>query len=627
LSRFFARRIRRLLPASALVIAAVIFASWLILPPFRMLDVGHDALAASTYVANFRFAAEGTDYLQSQLSPSPLLHYWSLAVEEQFYLLWPALMVLVAGRLRGRGVARRARSRILGRRVTVLLLALFAGSLALSLWLTPRSQPSAFFLLPTRVWELALGALLAVGARTLARIHAPVKDALGWVGLAMVLLAAVLYSDTTLYPGSAALLPVVGTAALIVGSSTRRSSPGVVLAPAPMQWLGARSYVLYLWHWPVLVLAAAWAGHALSVGENVLLCVGALVLAMVTHVTLEDPVHRSAVLADRPKTGLLLGLCITAATVGLAIGAIQLVPDLTGAGAKASTAPLERHSAARTSLEAGLAVREVPVNLDPSLSEVQANDDLPRTYSTCHLGFAEIAPPSCVFGDPRSDVAVVLFGDSHAYQWFPALEALARSNGWRFVSLTKATCPAARVTVYSTALKRTYRECDSWRRRAIERIRMEQPVIVLASSADRTPLAGDQTDTTGAWRRGTIATVEDLAAASRHVVLLGDTPRPELDVPSCLSEHLSDARRCVTSRARAVNEPFRAIQQDVARATGARFIDPTSWVCADAGCPVIVGNTLVYRDGSHLSSRYARAIAPLLERALDELVDATQPGA
>ena len=248
---FYARRARRLLPAAGLVLIVTLVGSVVFLSPLRIPTVSADIGAAGLYVSNFRFAAQANDYFAAGGTPSPVLHYWSLSVEEQFYIVWPGLLLLLY---------RWGRSWI-GIAVGVIVVASFG----LSLVLTGVNQPVAFYLLPTRAWQLGVGALLSLAALRFTRINPALGATLTLLGVVAAAAASLAFSDRTPFPGMAAALPVAAAALVIVGGMP---SGGTVasrwLAVRPVRYLGTISYSVYLWHWPLLVLAAGAVGHALS---------------------------------------------------------------------------------------------------------------------------------------------------------------------------------------------------------------------------------------------------------------------------------------------------------------------------------------------------------------------------
>lgn len=257
LGDFYARRARRLLPASALVIVATVLASHQWLEPLRLRDVGTDAIASGGFFANLVLAARSTDYLRSDLPPSPFQHFWSLSVEEQFYIVWPALLMVLLW------TGRRSR-----RTPVVVITVISAASLALCIWQTRTAQPWAFFGLHTRAWELGVGALLALTWRQTAALESGLRATLGWIGVAGIAVAAFTFEETMAFPGELAVLPVFATALVLLAGDGTRFGPRAILRLAPLQWIGARSYAIYLWHWPVLIIAAARAGRDLDVGER-----------------------------------------------------------------------------------------------------------------------------------------------------------------------------------------------------------------------------------------------------------------------------------------------------------------------------------------------------------------------
>ena len=335
LPSFYARRARRLLPASALVLLVTVIASFFMMPPLRVPDVAGDAAAAALYVSNMRFAFQATDYLQAEMAPSPILHYWSLGVEEQFYIFWPAI-VLLATRAGGNAV----------RGIGIVAGLIAAASFLLSLYLTQANQPWAFFSLPTRAWELGLGAFLAIGATHLARIPARPAAVLAWVGLAMVALSGVVLSTGTPFPGLAALLPTVGSALVIAGGFRQAPfAPGRWLSMAIPRFLGRISYSLYLWHWPLLILPAVALDMKLPWWARGLLVLASIGAAAATQRWVEDPLRHGRGIGTLPRRNLAMAgaLTVLVAMFSLGIG-VRRRNALAGS---ASTGRHRRRAAAR----------------------------------------------------------------------------------------------------------------------------------------------------------------------------------------------------------------------------------------------------------------------------------------
>jgi peptidoglycan/LPS O-acetylase OafA/YrhL len=309
LPAFYARRARRLLPAALLVIVVTIVASAVILPPLRTTEVAADGAASALYVGNLRFALQATDYLQADLAPSPLLHYWSLGVEEQFYLFWPALLLLVAGR------------RIALNRVAVAVAVVGIASFALSIVWTETDAPLAFFLLPTRAWELAVGAALALAAARVATVPAWVSTAAVAAGLALIVAGAMLFDLETPFPGTAALVPVAGGALVLAGGLRQPlGSLSRLLALGPMRYIGRISYSLYLWHWPVLVLPAVLFGGPLPAVIRLGLALLTIPLAAASQRWVEDPIRHGRFVPVRIGRALALAGTLSAVVAIISMG-------------------------------------------------------------------------------------------------------------------------------------------------------------------------------------------------------------------------------------------------------------------------------------------------------------------
>ena len=580
LSDFWARRARRLLPAAALVVLATVVVAGMVLAPLAQRSLARDVAAVALFVANIRFAVQLGDYFGAQLgelNPSPLLHFWSLAVEEQFYLLWPSLLLLLTRR-------PHAFRRLLALTVAGLGLA----SLAVSVWLTAVRPTWAFYLLPSRTWELLAGAAVALAWPLVRSAHPTVRAVGGWIGLSVMVAAALSFDGATAFPGIAAAVPVGATVLVLVAGGEGRLpwSPSAVLDRSVMQWIGRHSYAIYLWHWPILVLADAhWGG--LSALQTAALVALSFVLAAISYRLVEDPVRRSPWLADDPRRGIRLGglLCAgmliagaaTAAAVpsfdtGVTATPVALTADRSGepqvasmAGAPAAAAPTPTDATVapttldsllattREVLRQGLQVEVVPSNLRPSLGG--AFDDKSALYADgCVTIGVDDRPADCRYGVIGSPTRIVLYGDSHAAHWFPALERVALERGFELVVFTKGGCPTAAVSIPTNTLSRT---CPAWRDRVVEQIATLRPAMVVMTAWSGYP--NDDTE----WRQGLEATVARIAPLTTDLVLLGDNPRAATVPALCLSDHLYRASACVNRRERAIEPGRLAVDAEV----------------------------------------------------------------
>ncbi len=614
---FYGRRARRILPAATVAIIVILAFAAFIVAPLDLPRVAADATASGLFVGNLLFALRATDYFASS-TPSPFLHYWSLGVEEQFYLVWPVLLLF----------AFRAR------RLSHVVYAVCLGSFALSVVLTSAHAPWAFYGLPTRAWQLALGAVLALHGPAFARLPSVPVALGGWLGIGFLGLASAVLDLTLGYPGFAALLPT-GAVALVILAGGRRGGPGRLLALAPLRLLGRISFSLYLYHWPVLVLASVLLGDLSPILRWSLVGL-TVVIAAASWRLVEEPFRQARPLLHSPRWSLVFGssaICVVLATAQLmgVLGASSVaasnVVRINGADADAQVLSEVIPSAA-LSVGSELAAARVAVTTTPSptpsptvapgprelrprLSDARGDVD-GLNERGCGLSLAGSQPPLCQLGATDGAITVALVGDSHAAQWFPALDVIAQERGWKILPFTKDSCIFLDIRIISLHLEREYTECARWREQVLIALQRAQPdLIVVSSSRWVHPVNPADADA----QRQSDATVRLLKALPGRIAIIADTPLSAQDVPACLSRADRTAADCATARGYALTAH---LERDgrVAEALGATLIDPSEWLCGPAVCPAVIDWTIVYRDDHHLTATMARRLAPLLELGL-----------
>ena len=636
LGRFYGARARRLLPAAATVGIATALVVAVVLPPLQARSVFVDGIACALYAGNYRFALHGTDYLASDLPPSPFQHYWSLGVEEQFYLVWPVLIIGTAWlvhRLRA-GAAARATP------YAVVLVLVAAASLAAAVLWTRTSPAWAFFSLPTRAWELAAGGLVALSIHQWRRLPLLPATIVGWGGLALIVLTCTQLGPRTPYPGTAALLPVLGTALVIgAGPVTGGLGAGRVLCRPAMRAIGRVSYSWYLWHWPVLLLMPPLLGEPAGLPARLSATAVSGGLAVITLHLVENPGRFAAALRRSAKASLTVAAAASAAAACACMLLLNVVPVPVGHGAAAPRANIvavppttiapamspeeaavqHAFAQARDAVAASAGLRAVASNLDPPLAKAPA-DKAAVFVNGCVRSWREIGQGECATGDIASPTTVALVGDSHAAMWNPAFQHLAEQRHWRLETLAKVTCPLQDLHITSPYLGREYTECEQWRAQIVNRLKAEHPRLVVLDMSRRYGADFGFTSYDPAWIDTLGRTVAQLRSIGAAVLVLGPVPDPGSSVPTCLSGHVDDATACAPARPVAVDDGGVSAERAATTAGGGHYADVTDLFCTADRCPVIVGNTLVFRDDNHVTTEYAQLLTPvfgaLADRAL-----------
>ena len=626
---FYKRRARRILPAALTVIVAVVVAGGVLLNELRVAQIRHDALWAVFFGSNVNFIRQATDYLgQGSVENSPFQHYWSLAVEEQFYLVWPPMFLLVT-RLTFFGGAVRWRAR-----VATAAAAVGAGSLAWSVIATAHGPAGAYFSTFTRGWEIALGALIGIATTSATRLPRLLARTASAAGVGLFVAASAVIGATTPFPGAAALLPTAATALLIVGGLTDRGPlPNRALSLAPLRFLGRISYSVYLWHWPLIVFAAALYPTLSETAQmRLLILLIALAVATLSFYLVEQPGRRigahvrNALPARKRRRGrnlatALAGACVlVAAFVGL-LSAIDRDGSMLVPVAAVATQPATRSSPVvitvgrkpprdttyvrtvrrwQRVIRAGLRLRELPQSLRPLAPHLSAAFPPP-----CIRGLPGVPLAECVVGNPAAAHVAVLNGDSHAEMLRNAVWRAFNPKTWSIHIFARDGCG------WAGSLERgplSAETCARLQAEALRRIRRLRPDVLLLS--EHLVVAPFRS------RAEIASSLAVFKRAAAKTIVIGHTPLPQ-PWSSCLVG--VDITRCFASLD-ATYLGDRRVEQQLAARGGATFADTSAWLCVRAGaqtvCPPVIAGVPAFKDETHISAEYQLKLVRIVRALL-----------
>ena len=642
LPQFYARRARRLLPAALTVGVATLAATLLWMPADRWARVAREIFASAAYVENWILTASSVNYSDRGQPATPAQHYWSLSVEEQFYLLWPIALVGLGWLL-----ARRFPGRIAARPGVLIaaISALGALSFGFSVFQTATDPAAAYFNTFGRAWEFMAGALIAVIAPLCGRWLATrplltLRGAAQLTGYLLILASAVRFDEVTQFPGPWALVPVLGTAIVIVsGPDMPRWSPARLAHWRPVKYIGDLSYSLYLWHWPIIVVLPFALGREVRSLDRLTMLALSFVLAMLTKRFVEDPGRTKLFAGARPRRTLLavlasvtvMGLCaagtVWAANAAAARGT-QRIERAVGSGCFAAGALAPGSSCASPF---GPALFTAGAAAEAPWGEAAASPEC--TTAPADRQILARGKPSyveCSF-DKRSSSAserpftAWLVGDSHAEHWKAAVNDIGRGNGWDVRHTMQGGCPSVPtrlVTAFGEATSATKQdECTSWIRDVSARVLADAPDLVIVSNFASTEIVDDGSGRPqpAQLRDGMAETLRAWADAGTQVVVIRDVPTAGSQLGAeCVAANAGADRACVAPAAEVLRaDPMIEAVADLGdpRIT---TVDLSDYFCVDGECSGVIGGLPVFYDADHLSASYSRSLAPMLADALSE---------
>lgn len=608
LSGFYRRRIRRILPAALLVIATTVVVAAFLLPRWRAVSIAIDGLWAALFGANIRAMVVGTDYFQLGQLPSPLQHYWSLSVEEQFYFVWPLLTMAVFALVLARWGRRAAQPAIV-----VVFAALVAGSFAWAWFETTTAPTAAYFSTLSRAWELGAGALLAAVSMRSWRLGDRARRVLGWLGLAGLVASVFLIDPSSPFPAPAAALPVLSTVAVIaagIGRPDARYDRAMLpLTNRAAGYLGAISYSVYLWHFPVIVLLPAVVDPA-SRRYFVLALALTAALSVASYHLVEQPVRRSRWLL--PKTdGAMSAPRWRSVAVASGIIAAVLVGGV-AAGARVLTPPADAEP--RVAAECFGADAAPAAGGDCSIPDSLASDDVAPTLDalpddtaggySCWRGEGQDAR-TCTFGAPEPERRVALIGDSHAAALLPAFLARSEQLGWSVDTFLGFGCQWRQQPADSDCAD----AMSQYQRQLVE----GDYDIVVTTSARWATAEASESSFTALW--------DEVRESGSAVVVVASVPDMPEETLACLNRIGQDLTECGTAVSQALGVPDRMTRAAVDAAYP--VVDMTEFYCWDGRCPAVIGGAIVYRDAAgHITGTYMSTLAPYLT---DRIARAASP--
>ncbi|MGO1769995.1 MAG: acyltransferase family protein [Microbacterium sp.] len=612
IAEFYVRRARRILPAATFVTLSILVYATIILPTARLGQSTEDSVWSAFFLSNWGFAANETDYFSTD-APSFFQHFWSLAVEEQFYLLWPLVVLALVPRIRRRTFA-------------LLAGALLVVSLGWSIFHTATDPTAAYFNTPARAYEIMAGAVLACV------ITGPLRSwwrhVAGIAGIALIAWAALRFTETTPFPGHLALVPVVGTVLLLMAGP--ETITGRALSWRPLRYIGDISFSLYLWHWPVALAIQHVLPHSAPYLQTFVMTVGiSVALAALTFHFVERPFQRKQVpvLSQDRRTlwlwPLSVVLILATAFAASSWGVMRQNAEQEQAaeyfdenGYQALT-PTEDPDAVQDDLSEAVDVAESGAPIPPDYDAENLKDNRWNDLVTddCYAGSGETSADVCFYGDTDADTTIALVGDSHAAMWAPALDLIGKEHGFRMAVFVKLACGAYPVT--QDADGRDPTNCEEFREFTRDEVtKLDPDAVILGARGQLNMKDRDGLTVDDQWRNGVAEAVDFYQGVSGKVVALGDVPsRPDSVPQDCVESPGANQEGCVVTGDSVEKHSNDITHHEVATAGGS-YVNTEPFVCVEDECPLFAGEVPLYVDDSHLNRLWVEHVAPALGKEL-----------
>jgi peptidoglycan/LPS O-acetylase OafA/YrhL len=623
LGKFWARRIRRLLPAAFTVLVFSLVAALIILPKSLVRQAVFEIGASALYLQNWVLAGNSVDYLAADNKPSIVQHFWTLSVEEQFYIFWPVLIVVAiwVARKLGRNASSPRRA------VAIALVAVGIISFLWSVYATATDPSSAYFITPTRVWEFVIGGLLVfvrswdqvtLGERSRDRV----RLIGGWMGVALILVAAAFFNEDTPFPGYAALLPVVGAALLLYfGRSDLAWSPGSISRFAPIQVLGDISYAVYLWHWPLIVLYPYVFGSDFVVLGGLAILVVSVVLGLLTKKFIEDPARYPRERLNRTSVAFAFMMAGVLVLTG-ASGATTLKIDADQRAVALRAAALQEGGSCY-----GAAVMdeandcEDPFLVTSTVDPAFAADDRYwekgiRSQDTCsRQPVTEVSPDArCQYGDVDSPaMTIALVGDSHAEHLIDPLVTYAETHNWRVVVFSLSGCTGLETTDdFEQPLSSGQAECVAWGAETQAEIMARNDIDVVLYSNRPSGKVASSEHAVDVW--------DEVRASGKTVLAMRNVPElPSNETaPECIEASDDSYDPCAWTP-----DDDSDFMLDAAgdSSSPTPVVDISDYLCSEDRCHMVIGGLIVYFDDNHLSYTFAQSLSPYLGAAIEKALE------